>query len=108
MPTTTPKRPQDHQPKAQAALADDGSYTWTTPDGESVTLVPFDRIPAGVFRRARAMDEMAMTFELLEHATDPEGLEVIDRLPIGELEELFSAWSEAGGISGPESLRSAV
>lgn len=103
-----PKQPQDHQTKAKVKPQpnEDGSYTWTSSDGETVELSAFDRMPAGVFRKARDLDEMSMTFVLLEAGTNAEGLEVIDRLPIGELENLFSDWSEAGGITGPESLRS--
>ena len=52
-------------------------------------MQPFDRIPAGVFRKARSGDEMEQTFSLIEAATDEAGLAVVDDLPVGDLEQLF-------------------
>jgi hypothetical protein len=88
--------PQDHKPKTEP-------FTWTAPDGGKVTLIPFDRIPAGVFRKARGGDELEQTFSLIEAATDEDGLEVVDRLPVGDLENLFADWSAAAGVDSGES-----
>lgn len=79
-------------------------YVWTAPDGRPVMLKAFNRIPTGVFRKARLEDdEMRQTFSLLEAATDEAGLAVIDDLPIGDLEKLFAAWTEASGVESGES-----
>ena len=88
--------PQDHKAKVEP-------YIWTAPDGRKVTLQPFDRIPAGVFRKARSGDELEQTFSLIEAATDEAGLEVVDDLPVGDLDQLFTAWSEAAGVDSGES-----
>jgi hypothetical protein len=85
--------PQDHKPKTEP-------FTWTAPDGGKVTLI---RIPAGVFRKARGGDELEQTFSLIEAATDEDGLEVVDRLPVGDLENLFADWSAAAGVDSGES-----
>lgn len=98
MPNT--KQPQDH--KTKATQPESEHFTWTAPDGSEVLLTSMDRIPTGVFRQARGLDEMAMIFALIEASTDEAGLEVIDRLPIGDIEELFRGWAEAGGVSLPE------
>ena len=90
------KAPEDHKPKSEP-------YTWTAPDGSKVVLQPFDRIPAGVFRKARSGDELEQTFSLLEAATDEDGLAVIDKLPVGDLNDMFAEWSAASGVEAPES-----
>lgn len=99
MPSTA-KQPEDHQTtKVKSAEP----FAWTAPDGRRVDLKPFDRLPTGVFRKAKSMDEMEATFALIEAATDAAGLEVIDDLAIGDLDQLFSAWSAAAGVDLPQS-----
>jgi hypothetical protein len=78
-------------------------FVYTAPDGKTVDLVPFDRLPAGVFRKARKENEMEMTFALIEAATDEAGLEVLDALPLPALNALFSEWSTAAGADLPSS-----
>ena len=90
------KQPEDHKDGPQ-------DYEWTSPDGRTVTLKPFTKLPTGAFRKARAEDEMGQTFALLEAATDEAGLAVIDELPIDELNEIFEGWSKASGVEAPES-----
>lgn len=90
------KKPEDHKAKSEP-------YVWTSPDGREVTLKAFDRLPAGIFRKAKNMDEMEATFALIEAATDEAGLEVVDELPIGDLDQLFDAWSDASEASLPQS-----
>lgn len=90
------KQPEDRKPKSEP-------FVWTSPDGRTVTLQPFDRVPAGVFRKMRGLDEMQLTFGLLEAATDDEGLSVVDDLPLGDLDQLFDAWTQAAGVEIPQS-----
>lgn len=90
------KKPEDHKAPSEP-------FTWTAPNGGEVVLQPFDRIPAGVFRKARSGDELEQTFSLIEAATDADGLAVVDDLPIGDLEDLFAAWSAASGVGAGES-----
>jgi hypothetical protein len=91
-------QPEDHKPAA------DEPFVWTAPDGKTVTLKPFSKLPVGIFRKARAEgDEMNQTFALLEAATDDAGLEVIDNLPIGDLNTVFEDWAAASGVDAPES-----
>ena len=93
---TDVKQPEDHKASPEP-------YTWTSPEGEKVTLQPFTKLPTGAFRKARAEDEMGQTFALLEAATDEAGLAVIDKLPIDELNVIFEGWSAASGVEAPES-----
>jgi hypothetical protein len=88
--------PQDHKAKAEP-------YIWTAPDGRTITLSPFNSLPAGVFRKARSLSEMEMTFVVLEAATDEAGLEVLDEQPLESLEDIFTGWAAAGGVTLPES-----
>jgi hypothetical protein len=79
-------------------------FVYTVPGTtKTVSLTPFDRLPAGVFRKARKMGEMDMTFSLIEAATDEAGLEVVDAMPLPDLNDLFLAWSEASGADLPSS-----
>lgn len=90
------RQPEDHKSKS-------APYTWTAPDGGEVVLQPLDRLPAGVFRKARSGDELEQTFSLIEAATDEAGLAVVDRLPVRDLNQLFEAWSAAAGVDAGES-----
>jgi hypothetical protein len=78
-------------------------YTHTFADGSTVDLVPFDRLPSGVFRKARQANEMEMTFMLIEAATDEAGLAIIDAQPLPSLQSLFADWSTAAGADLPSS-----
>jgi hypothetical protein len=94
---TEPKKPADHKDPVEA-------YTWTAPDGRDVVLKPFAKLPVRVFRKARGEgDELAMTFALLEAATDEDGLAVLDDLEIGQLDTVFEGWAAASGVDAPES-----
>lgn len=78
-------------------------FKYETKSGESVELLPFERLPAGVFRKARKSDdEFGVMFDIIEAATDEDGLEVIDSLPLEELGELFEQWSEQAGSELPK------
>ena len=92
-----PAQPQDHKKPA------DTPFVWTAPNGKKVTLKPFDRIPAGVFRKFKDENDMQQAFALLEACTDAKGLAVIDDLPFGDLESLFAEWAEAAGVTPGES-----
>lgn len=75
-------------------------FVYETEDGKSVELLPFNRLPAGVFRKSRNNDnEMDIMFSTVEAATDEAGLEVIDTLSIEELGSLFEKWAEASNTS---------
>lgn len=78
-------------------------FVYTTSDGKTVSLLPFDRIPAGVFRKARKSNEMDMTFSIIEAGADEASLAVIDEMPLPALNDLFTAWSEAVGADLPNS-----
>lgn len=78
-------------------------FEWTTEDGRTVSLVPFDRLPSGVFRKARRGSELDMTFDLIEAGADEDTLAVLDDLPVPALNELFSAWTDAAGTDLPKS-----
>lgn len=97
------KQPTDHKQPA------DEPYEWKAPDGRIVTFKPFGKLPVGVFRKARAEgNEMEQTFQLLEAGTDAAGLEVLDDLPISELDQVFEGWAAASGVEPGESLGSST
>jgi len=87
--------PEDRKPPVE-------DFTWTAPDGRTVTFKPFGRLPVGVFRKVGQLDDMNATFALLEAGTDEAGLAVLDEQPIGELEDIISDWTAASGVNTPE------
>lgn len=98
------KQPQDHQPKAEPAPDQSSEpYIWTAPDGRKVTFTAFKELPVGVFRKARGLDEIEQTFIIMEAGTDAVGLDVLDELPIGDLDAVFKKWAAASGVEYPES-----
>lgn len=96
-----PAQPQDH--KAKKVVDDSPTFEWTAPGGAKVTLTKFENLPAGVFRKVRGLDDMDATFTLVEAGTNADGLEVIDALPLHQLNALFDAWSAGSGVALPES-----
>lgn len=68
----------------------------------SVTLRPFDRLPAGVFRKSRNANEMEQMFAVVEAGVlDEKDLEVVDEMPVVELGEMFDAWAKHSETSYP-------
>lgn len=91
------KQPEDHQSPST------DHYDWTAPDGRVVTLKSFKRLPAGIFRKAKDMNEMDSTFAVIEAAVDADGLAIVDELELGQLEKLFNDWAAAAGVDSPQS-----
>ena len=72
------------------------AFTYTADSGAKVNLLPFSRIPSGVFRKTRNLDEMEQMFALLEAgAVSDDDLEGIDALPVFDLADVFQKWSDA-------------
>lgn len=90
------KKPQDHKKKSEP-------FVWESPDGESVTLTPFNKLPFGLFRKSRNVTDEERTYMLIEAATDEAGLAVVDKQPMDEVDGLFEAWAQASGVELPES-----
>lgn len=95
--TKPKKKPQDHQPKG------DEPYIWAAPNGDTVTLKPFKKLPFGLFRNSRDKDDDERTFMLIEAGTDEAGLKVVDALAMDEADGLFRDWAAASGVELPES-----
>lgn len=92
-----PKQPEDHKPKAVEP------FVWTAPNGQTVTLKPFKKLPFGLFRKSRDKSDEERTYLLIEAATDEAGLAVVDELAMDEVDGLFEDWGEASGVEVPES-----
>lgn len=73
-------------------------FVYTAKSGEDITLVNFAAIPAGVFRRCRALSGMEQTFAVIEAGADEENLAKVDALPVSELEALFTEWSDGADV----------
>ncbi len=78
-----------------------------TVDGveRSFTLKPFAQVPRGIIRKYRKDPEEG-AWILLEWAMSPEDLEAFDAGPIGGVEDIISAWQEAGEVTAGESSSS--
>lgn len=89
-----PKQPQDHN---------DGTFTWQSPAGVTVTLPSLNTIPAGALRKYRKLDELDFMFSILEDVLDEGALADLDALGIGDIQRLFADWQAAEGASFPQS-----
>lgn len=90
--------PEDHKEPSKG-------YTWTSPDGETLSFRRMTKLPTGVFRRARKMDELDATFELLEAGLKggDKALEILDKQPADLLEEILGGWQAANRVTSGES-----
>ncbi|KQP83742.1 hypothetical protein [Aeromicrobium sp. Leaf291] len=94
-----PKKPQDHKKPATTP------YQWPTPDGRTINLKPFDRLPSGVFRKNRSKSNLEQSLAMVEAgAVSDDDLEIADDLAIGDLDQLVEDW--AGEVSHPQSSSS--
>lgn len=90
------KQPEDHKKAVEP-------FVWTAPDGEKVTLKPFNKLPFGLFRTSRDKSDEERTYLLIEAATDAAGLAVVDALAMDEVDGLFEEWGAASGVEVPQS-----
>lgn len=66
---------------------------------KKINLKPFGSVPSGVIRRNRKNPEQGM-WEIIEWGAVSEAdLAVFDELPLTEVEDLFTAWQEAGQVT---------
>lgn len=71
---------------------------------KSITLSPFESLPAGVFRKNRDKDGMEQMFAIIEAGmVDDKDLDTLDALPLSGLNDLFEKWTTAGGADYPKS-----
>lgn len=76
-------------------------FHFRTKAGDELVLPHRGAVPGGVWRRLRNVDSnLELTFGLLEGVCTPEQLEVVDRMSLDEINELFGQWN---GISAGES-----
>lgn len=74
-------------------------FVYTSKGGEEVNLINFALIPAGVFRKVRHLNGLEQTFAVVEAGVvSPEDLDKVDALPLHEMEDLFSAWSDGASV----------
>lgn len=99
----TPKKPQDHKPKAAEAAE---SFTFTH-NGQSHTLKPtLESITPGFLRRIRKFDDLDAFFTILEELADEEQLAVVDEMTHKEFGELSREFFAHLGASRGESTAS--
>ena len=88
MPAGQKKRPQDHRSKVEGK-----TFTWTTEDGETVTI-PL-RIKLKLIRAMadRDLDATGM-FAFLE-ALIPDQSDVLDEMDVNDFQAMFKEWQDA-------------
>lgn len=70
-----------------------------TEDGEGTeeVILTFTKrttnIPSGIFRRNRN-SELAATFAVFEWGLSADQLEILDRIPLSEVDTIFEAWQK--------------
>lgn len=91
------KEPQDH---LQALKNQPDTVDFQTSKG-LLTLPHFSKIPGGAIRKARkGDDQLDQFFTIIEETCgDPsDELQLLDRLPIAELGEVFLAWTQGAAV----------
>lgn len=76
-------------------------FTYTF-DKKKITLPKFDQLPFGIARKLRKADENEAMFLLIESVADDKDLEVIDTMPMSEIEKFIQAWMKDAGVSAGE------
>jgi len=81
------------------------AFVFTAPDGGSITLPLFSRMPTKLIRQHRKKDKLDGVFCMIEDlfADDPGSLAVIDALPLSDFAEMVKAWESESGIEVGES-----
>lgn len=69
---------------------------------KKLTLPRFGELPFGVARKIRKVSEEEQLFILLEEAADEASLEIIDTIPMSEIEKLMQAWMKDSGVTAGE------
>jgi len=91
-------QPQDHQAT---------HFTYTTPQGVTVTLPRFKKaLTFGRMRKMRHLSEQEMTFQIMEETCTEETLAALDELDTEESEAFMRAWHADSGINLGESAAS--
>lgn len=92
-----PKQPEDHKPKVS-------NFTWESPNGGTITLVPMKRVPVGVQRKSRGKsDEERMWLMIEACIVDDADLDVLDELAAEDLETLMQEWAAHSEVELPQS-----
>jgi len=76
-------------------------------DGDNIVIPHVKQLPTGVLRRARKLEGIDQAFTILEDIA-ADHIDVIDRMPLSDLEQFLSAWQEASGVSLGESVASST
>ncbi|MFZ1361461.1 MAG: hypothetical protein WAS05_00805 [Candidatus Nanopelagicales bacterium] len=71
-------------------------------DGATVSLPKMDKLPVGVLRKVRKLDQADQMFTLLEELLTDEELSLVDKLDSTGLEDLMRAWNSDAGIDLPK------
>lgn len=71
-----------------------------------ITLPKFDQLPFGLIRKLRKEEDGEVLFALFERVleNDEKSLEILDTLPMGEVQKLFSEWQKDSEANAGESL----
>lgn len=96
MPARQKKQPQDNRAKVE-----DKTFTWTTEDGDEVTI-PL-RIKLKLIRAMADNDlDAAGMFVFLE-ALIPDQSEVLDEMDVNDFQSMFKAWQDTyNGLQGAD------
>lgn len=90
-----PTAPQDRRPKAETASE---PFTFDH-DGTTYTLPPWSAITAGMMRRFRKLDDLDLSFSILEEIADEDALKALDAMPLADFNRTVSAWQDHIGAA---------
>lgn len=73
-------------------------FHYKTPAGDEIVLPRMGNVPAGVLRRHRREEPVDFVFSLVEEVCDDATLDLLDALPMAQINDLFEKWQETGEL----------
>lgn len=78
-------------------------FHYKVDDKREIVLPKFNKLPFGVMRKIRNLDESEQIFTIFEEAADPKSLKILDTLDMEQIGDLVEKWNKDAGVSVGES-----
>lgn len=86
----------------------DDQFSYTTAQGETITIPHVRNVAVGTMRRVRKLDQLDATFTILEELCDAGTMDVLDGMNLEEFRTFADAWDAASRVSVGESSASST
>jgi hypothetical protein len=83
-------------------------FHYPLPDGSELVIPKYKHVPSGVARKARREDAGNQIWTFLEAVCEPEQIEQLDGLDIGDFAKFAHEWQKDSAVKPGESLASSI